>query len=486
MKFLAIDIGASGGKAVVGEIINDKLSVYELKRFPNGIVEITGRKHWDLLRLFEEVKNCIREAGKGIASIGIDTWGVDYGCIARDGGLAGMPFAYRDEIRCNAHVGVHEIIPFDDLYSITGIQFLPFNTIYQIADDLKYRPELIENSDKLLMIPELLGYFLTGEAVGEYTNASTTGLLEASTHKWSIDILSQLDFPGEKLPPIVQPGKLNVPIKKAIVEETGTNADFIFTACHDTASAVAGIPASNDNRNWAYISSGTWSLIGTELDKPILNESARKANFTNEGGLDGKIRFLKNVTGLWLIEELRRSWALNGKTVDFEEIMRQADSAPKFRSLINPNHESFLCPDDMPKAITEFCKATGQHIPETIGEFSRCVFESLALSYRHSIEQLAKITGKKFDRIHIVGGGSKNDFLSGMTADACGVRVISGPSECASIGNILVQMTAHGIVNDLSEGRNLIARSVELKEYSPCDRDAWKDASEKLELLLGN
>ncbi|MFH1676344.1 MAG: rhamnulokinase family protein, partial [bacterium] len=447
--------------------------------------DIFGRKHWDIARLFEEVKNCIGIAGNDISSVGIDTWGVDYGYIAPDGDLAGLPFAYRDSIRCNAHIDVHELIPLNDLYSITGIQFLPFNAIYQIADDLKYRPELIENSDKLLMMPELLGYLLTGEAVGEYTNASTTGLLDASTHKWSIDILSRLGFPRAKLPEIVAPGKLKVPIVKSIKDETGTNADFIFTACHDTASAVAGIPVSNDKGNWAYISSGTWSLVGTELDNPILTESARNANFTNEGGVNGKIRFLKNVTGLWLIEELRRSWAHDGKKIDFDSINYEAEKAIPFRSLINPNHQSFISPDDMPKAIVDFCRSTNQPEPGTFGEFSRCVFESLALSYKHTIEKLEKITGKNIELIHIVGGGSKNELLCKMTADACGVRVIAGPSECTSIGNILVQALTHGSIDNLTGGRVIAANSLELKEFLPKDRGLWKEASGRFESLIG-
>jgi len=475
MRLLAIDIGASSGKAVLGDFSGSTLKTKEVRRFSNGFIEVNGHKHWDILRLFEEVKECLRAAPEADC-VGVDAWGVDYGYVGRDGDLLGLPFAYRDSRIEKSIPIVHSKVPFEELYRLTGIQFLPFNTIYQVAEDLESRPWLIENAGKLLMIPELLGWMLTGESVGEYTNASTSALLDVHKREWAADILERIGFPPDRLPRLIMPGTLRLPMTKRIAEETGCRAQFAFVACHDTASAVAGIPA--DGENWAFISSGTWSLVGMELPEPITTDAARDANFTNEGGMDGKIRFLTNVTGLWLLDELRRAWERNDEDVDFETILRQAEKAPPFRSLVDPDDPSFAAPPDMRVAIREFCLQTGQTVPNGIGPFSRCVFESLALAYRRKIEKVQEITGRKIDRINVVGGGSRNRLLCQLTADACGVPVIAGPAEASAIGNLLMQGVICGLVRSVPEGRRMVRASCELTTYVPTKHEMWKGPAE--------
>ncbi len=484
MKLLAIDIGASGGRAVLGEFRDEKLLVSELRRFPNGTVDIQGRKYWDILRLFEEVKECLKDAGD-VGSLGIDTWGVDYGYIGRSGELLGIPFAYRDSRTEKSVPRVHEKISREELYKLTGIQFLPFNTIYQVADDLVKRPWLVEKADRLLMIPDLMGFLLTGERLSEYTIASTTELLDVRTREWSAEILEKIGFPGDKLGKPVHPGVEMVSLTDRIVAETGCRAKLICVAGHDTASAVAAIPMEEAAAgNAAYISSGTWSLVGTELRDPIVSSAAREANFTNEGGVGGTIRFLSNVTGLWLIEELRRMWATEGKEVDFETILREAGKAPRFKSIVNPDHQSFIAPDDMRVAIREFCRATGQTVPKGIGPLSRCVFESFACAYRRKIRQLEEITGRAIERIHVVGGGSRNRLLCQMTADACGVKLIAGPAEATALGNLLVQALRNGLINSIDRGRDVVRTSFPLGEYTPRESDLWQPVAERFEELV--
>ncbi len=482
MKLLAIDIGASGGRAVVGDLSTSKLQTSEVHRFPNSFIEVRGHKHWDILQLLQETKECLHRAGPDTASVGIDTWGVDYGYISAEGDLMGLPFAYRDERTSGAIARVHEMLPLPELYSVTGIQYMPINTIYQIADDLQSRPWLVEKSHKLLMIPELLSYLLTGELAAEYSNASTTGVLDARGRTWSDEILDALGFPKDRLAKLVEPGTLKVPLDAHITQETGSRAELIYPACHDTGSAIAAVPAHG--KDWAYISSGTWSLVGAELPEPVLTEKARTYNFTNEGGVTGTVRFLKNVTGLWLIQELRHSWARRGVELDFASISEEANRAPAFRSLIDPNHPSFAAPPDMQEAISEYCRRSGQPIPENAGAFARCVFESLALAYRQVVDQLRDITGSVINHLHVVGGGARNELLCQMTADACNLPVSAGPAEATAIGNLLVQAIAQGLVQDISEARRLVAQSEELLEFAPSSPARWDEAAERFQRLI--
>lgn len=482
MKLLAIDIGASGGRALLGDFSGEKIELRELYRFPNGMIDIGGHKHWKILQLLDEVKQCLRAAGPDIQAVGIDTWGVDYGYIAPDGDLMGMPFAYRDSRIGRGVSAVHEKIPPETLFKLNGLQFLPFNTLYQVAEDIVSRPWIVEKADKLLMMPELLGYFLTGERISEYTIASTSGMVDAASRDWSEKILSDIGFPKERLAGIVGPGEKRIPISADVKRETGTRADFVFTACHDTGSAVAAVPI--ENADCAYISSGTWSIVGAELDEPILTDEAFANNFTNEGGAGGKIRFLKNVSGLWIVQELQRIWARDGAAMNYERICAEAEKAPPFKSFIDADQECFLAPENMQAAIDSYCRNTGQAVPAGIGATARMVFESLALKYRRVIRLLEIVAGRSIKRIHIVGGGSKNSLLCRMTADACNLPVYAGPSEAAALGNLLVTAVSCGLIENIAEARRLVRRSFSPVEYLPCDAARWDEAAAKFEKLV--
>jgi len=482
MRMLAIDIGASGGKAVLGEIDGNSLTTTEVRRFPNAFVDIGGHKHWDIVRLFDEVKKCLATT-PDVDTFGIDTWGVDYGYVGYDNDLLGLPFAYRDSRTDQMVPYLRNLITTEKLYSITGIQHMPFNTVYQLADDVLNRPWILANARCMLMIPELLGFMMTGVPASEYTNASTTGLIDLKTREWSDTIIDKISFPTDLLlRPVNRPGALKFDMLKSVASETGSRAKLVLTATHDTASAVAAIPARTEN--WAFISSGTWSLVGMELDEPVVTNDARKANFTNEGGTDGKIRFLRNVTGLWLLEELRRMWKKDGMDISYDEILTEIESAPRFKSLVNPDHPSFVAPDDMRVAIREFCKSTDQTVPNGVGPFARCVFESLALMYRKKIIQLSEITGRSIETIHIVGGGSKNGLLNQMTADACGIPVFAGPSEGTALGNLLVQACSNHDFGSIAYGRRIIANTVEPELFEPSGTDDWLNVTAKFDSLL--
>jgi len=486
MKLLAIDLGASGGKAVLGEFSGERLAMTELRRFPNGMVDVHGHKHWPVLRLLAEVKECLRAAGPDLAGAGLDTWGVDYGYVGRDGDLLGLPFAYRDGRTAAAVERVHRSIPPGRLYAINGLQFLPFNTLYQVADDLEARPWLVERADRLLLMPDLLGFLLTRRAVAEYTMASTTGMLDARARQWSGEVLAGLGFPAERLPELAAPGTARARLTPEVARETASRAQIVFPAGHDTASAVAAVPGAGDD--WAFLSSGTWFLVGAELPAPILSEAARSMNFTNEGGVAGTIRFLKNVTGLWLLEELRRGWSRAGRELDWAAIALESARAPALVSLVNPDDPGLAAPADMAGAIRDFCRRTGQPVPEGVGPLARCVFESLALACRRVLGQLAELTGRTIRRLHAVGGGSRNELLCAMLAEAAGVPVLAGPAEATAAGNLLVQAMSHGLVKDLAEGRRLVAASAPMREYLPAGSGAaaWDEAAGRFERLFGS
>ncbi len=495
MKHLAIDIGASGGKAVLGQFIDGKLEINPIRRFQHGIIDIHGHRHWDIVKICNAVKECLR-AAPDADTVSVDTWGVDYGYIGRDGDLLGLPFSYRDPRVEYTVPSVHQKINHTELYKITGIQHLPFNTIYQVADDLASRPWLVENADKLLMIPELIAWFLTGIPASELTNASTSGMLDASSGRWSDVIVERIGFPPDLLPGPMPAGSVKIDLDFKISRETGSGAKYILGACHDTACAFAGVPITHSPETSAVISSGTWSLVGMEIESPIINDQSMRANFTNELGVYGTVRFLSNVTGLWLQNELQRAWVSEGRGgddiksgrgsqgVSFETIRREVENSPPFRSLINPDHQSFRGPYDMRLAIRTFCESTGQTVPKGIGPLMRCVFESLALVYTKRIRDIEHLTGNTIEQIHVVGGGSREPVLCQMTSDACGVKVIAGPSDATAIGNILVQGITSGVVLDLESGRAMIADSVELKYYEPRETDLWDPVHRKFDELL--
>lgn len=455
MKLLAVDLGASSGRTILATIENGRIQLDETHRFANGIVESNGELHWDIHELTRQVKQGIAKAGS-IDGIGIDTWGVDYGYIDADGQLIGQPFAYRDPRSEPAMVEVYSRISKERLYRIAGIQEMSLNTIFQLMADRINRPEIFDQAKAVLMIPELLAYMLTGEAVAEYTIASTTGVLDAQSREWSDEILDAIEVPRSLFGDVCYPG-----------ERVGYfhGTPVFLTACHDTGSAIAAVPAVDDG-DWAYISSGTWSLVGAELEQPILTVAAQQANFTNEGGAAGKIRFLKNVNGLWLIQECQRMWKEQGQSLSFAEIATAAENS-SFVSTIDPNDNRFMAPRNMLDAIRGYCQETGQVEPESVGDYARCCYVSLAAEYARVVASLATVTGRTFQRLHVVGGGSQATLLNQLTADHCGLPVYAGPVEATAIGNVCLQAMANGLFADLADVRQAIAAAFDVTVFHP-------------------
>jgi rhamnulokinase len=443
-KYLAFDLGASSGRALVGIYENETLKLEETHSFPNRMVHINGHFHWDILQLFDEIKIGLAKTAQAghtdIRSIGVDTWGVDFGLIGRNGVLLGNPYAYRD-IGDEYMDKVFEIIPRDELYQKTGIQFMPFNSIFQLYRLVHDQNPLLDVAEKLLFTPDLLNYFLTGEMVSEYSIASTSQLLDPWTRTWQTELFDRLGLPINIMADIVEPGTKIGKLRKEIAEEAGlSQIDVIAPASHDTASAVAAVPAEGEN--WAYLSSGTWSLLGINSPAPIINDAALQNNFTNEGGVDGQIRFLKNVAGLWLVQRCKSDWAKEGEDIDFAELAALAEKAGPSASIIDPDDARFTNPANMPNAIADYCRETDQLVPETKGQFIRCALESLAHKYKEVLDNLGAMLPQPLEKLHIVGGGSKNELLNRLTEEATGLKVITGPSEATGMGNIIIQRRA--------------------------------------------
>ncbi len=482
LKMLAIDLGASSGRGIVGSFDGEKLTLRENHRFSNDPVFVNGRFTWDILRIFFEIKNSITKTvieGDNITSMGIDTWGVDYALIDKYGKMMGNPTHYRDTRTQNITDYVKQFVSPEEIYNVTGIQAIDFNTLNQLAADRRDDPETFDRADKMLFIPDLLNYFLTGKMFTEYTVASTGMILDAAKRDFAFDLTDKIGAKRSLFAPLVQPGYNLGALLPQINAEVGNNKINVVTvASHDTASAVISVPADNDD--FIYISSGTWSLMGAELKAPLINDATRLANYTNEGGALGTIRFLKNIMGLWIIQESRRQWKREGKDYSFAQMEAWAKESTPFASLINPDYYTFATPGNMPEKIRDYCRMTGQHVPETVGEVVRCIYESLALKYRYTVETIEKLNGKKTKKINVVGGGTKDVFLSQMTADACGIPVCAGPEEATSIGNLMMQAIAAGEVANLAQAREVVRNSFQLKHYEPTqDSEAWDAAYEK-------
>ncbi len=470
-KFLAFDFGAESGRAIIGIINDDRISLEEIHRFPNRQIEIGGHLHWDFHYLFQELKNGLRlavEKGHGnIISIGIDTWGVDFGLIGTDGTLLENPYAYRDSRTDGMMEKVCKIISREEIYALTGIQFMQINSLFQLYSAVINQSEILRKTDKLLFMPDLFNYFLTGKKYSEYTIASTSQMLNATTKNWDEVLFHKIGLPHHIMAPIIQPGTIIGKLLPEIADAAGfkKSIDMVAVGCHDTASAVAAVPA--ESIKWGYISSGTWSLVGVESDQPQLSRDALTNDFTNEGGVGNKIRFLRNVTGLWLLQECRRSWERTGDVLDYGALVAEANNSGAFKSKIDPDDPIFLNPADMPEAIRNYCKKTQQPIPIDRGEFVRCIIESLAFKYKDIIDKINAITHKKIQKLHIIGGGSQNEMLNQLTADACGIPVIANPVEATALGNIIVQAIAKNIIPSLQKGREIVANSFPLKRYQP-------------------
>ncbi|WP_127592311.1 rhamnulokinase [Paenibacillus lautus] len=478
MSVLAFDLGASSGRAMLGQLNSRTIDVTEIHRFPNDPVRIGDRFQWDILRIYHEMKQgLLRLKGQHTlpSSIGIDTWAVDFGLLDRSGELLMNPYHYRD-IRTDGMMEqvFREVSPAE-IFDRTGIQFLSFNTIYQLASLQRQKPYLLQEAERFLMIPDLLRYFFTGEKANEFTNATTTQLYNPLSASWDDHLLKSLNIPHKLFQPVVSPGTQAGSLRSSVTEELGIPPIPLYTVAeHDTASAVVAVPALE--RLFAYLSCGTWSLMGTEVDQPVIHERVRELNFTNEGGAYGTYRLLKNIMGLWILQECQRTWGREGLSYSYPELVNMADAAPAFACFIDPDDPVFLPAGDMPKRLMEYAARTNQSVPQGVGALVRCIMESLAMQYRYVLELTEELSGRKFQGLHMVGGGIHNETLCQWTANAIGKPVWAGPAEGSAIGNMIVQWIAQGELSDIWEARAVIRESFPVKTYEPKDASLWEEA----------
>lgn len=485
---LALDLGAETGRAMLGSFDGGRLSIREAHRFANEPVETAGQLQWDVLRLWAEITAGLHRgaslAGGELAAVGVDTWAVDYGLLDTRGRLIASPVHYRDRRTEGMRELAAEVVPEDVVYRATGIQFMSINTIYQLYAQARQQDPQLEWAHRLLFIPDLFHHWMAGSASSEFTVATTSQCYDPAAGAWATELLDRLGIPSRLFAPVVEPGTDLGPLLPPLRDGRGLGAcRVIAPGTHDTASAVAAVPFAGKAEGAAYISSGTWSLVGLEVAEPVITEEARLANLTNEGGVFGTFRLLKNVMGLWLLQECRRALADGGEPPEYDDLVRQAAASPRRGIVIDPDREAFLRPGDMPGRIRAYCREHGQPEPETTGELIRVVLESLALRYRWVVEQLERIAGRPVEVVHIVGGGSQNRLLCQMTADASGRPVLAGPVEATAIGNLLVQAISIGELSDLAEARELVARSFSIERYEPVADGYWEDAYGRLQRL---
>ena len=486
-KVLAIDFGASGGRAMIGTLQEGKISIEEIHRFSNDPVILRGTMYWDVLRLFHEIKQSLIKAkqhGK-IDSIAVDTWGVDFGLLDKDGVLLENPIHYRDDRTRGMLEKSFTKIDKSEFYDITGNQFMEINTAFQLLSMTENREEVLARAKDLLLMPDLFHYFLSGIKKAEVSIASTTQLFDAKKHIWSEKVIEKLGLRKEMFPEIVPTGTVIGELSKELCEELSMEpVKVVAVAGHDTQDALAATPARE--QDFIFLSCGTWSLLGTELDAPIINDMSRELNITNECGYGGKTSFLKNIIGLWLIQESRRQWAREGKDYSFGQMEEMAEKAEPFRCFIDPDDPVFVPAGDVPSRIREYCKRTGQAEPRSEAEIVRCIDESLALKYRLSLEEIKKCTGKEYETIYMIGGGTQSRLLCSMTASACGCTVSAGPVEATVLGNVAIQFIASGAIWDLTEARQIIRDSQEISYFKPQDEPAWQDALERFRKILAD
>jgi rhamnulokinase len=483
----AVDLGAQSGRVALGRFDGGRLAVEEVHRFPNVPVRTGTTLHWDVLRLYADVLDGLRGAARAAAidSVGVDSWAVDFGLVDRRGELLRNPVHYRDSRRAAEFDAVGRRVPARELYDRTGIQLLPINTIFQLAAMAADSDPALASADRMLLVPDLMHRWLCGSEATEHTNATTTQCLDVRTGTWAVDILERLEIPTRILPDVVTAGTVVGAIAGEVGAETGlSGAKVVATATHDTASAVAAIPLRGERA--AYASVGTWSLVGVEAREAVLTGDSFRANITNEGGVDGTVRVLRTVTGLWLLHECARVWSLAGRAYSIEDLVALAESAEPLRSFVEPNDPSFSEPGDMPARIVSYCIRTGQPEPADDGAIVRCVLESLALKHADCVDELATLTGREIDEIHVVGGGAKNESLCRWTANAAGRAVLAGPAEATLVGNLLVQAIALGELSSLDEGRELVRGSFAPSVYEPSDASAWTEARERFSALTGS
>lgn len=483
--YLAFDFGAESGRAVLAYLQSGILTTKEVHRFPNEPVEYGGSLHWDVARLWLEVRNALARLGEvELAGIGVDAWGVDYALLGESGELLENPYHYRDRRTEGVMEEVVAKVGREKIYEATGIQFMPINTIYQLFAARHRTPKLFEAAKHLLTIPDLFNYWLTGIALCEFTNASTTQMVDPIKRSWAVELMQLLELPAHLPAPIVEPGSILGTLLPDIASHTYLRGTpVIAPACHDTGSAVAAISACQDT---AFISSGTWSLLGMELDTPVITGDALRCNFTNEGGVNGTTRLLKNIMGLWMLQGCRHCWTAQGHSYDYRELMELAGREMPFRHLVDPDDESFLRATDMLGAIDKFCLRTHQPVPKEPGAYVRTVLQSLAFKYRLVLRSLEQVSGKRITQIRIIGGGSKNRLLNQLTADATGRRVLAGPSEATALGNVAIQILATGEATSLAEVRAIVERSFPTEIFDPQETDHWDQHAERFEQYCGS
>ncbi|WP_321333587.1 rhamnulokinase family protein [uncultured Bacteroides sp.] len=483
-RFFAVDLGATSGRTILGSLSDKGLEMEEINRFPNRLIEVKGHFYWDIYVLYQNIVDGLKLAAQReveITSIGIDTWGVDFVCVGEDGHILRQPYAYRDPQTIGAPEVFFSRVPRSRVYELTGIQVMNFNSLFQLDTLRRNNDSALAAAQKILFIPDALSYMLSDEMVTEYTIATTAQLVNAKTRKLEQELLTSIGLTEKNFGRFVYPGETIGSLSKYVQEQTGLGViPIIAVAGHDTGSAVAAVPALNGN--FAYLSSGTWSLMGIETDAPVVTTETEALNFTNEGGVEGTIRLLKNICGMWLLERCRSEWG----GISYSELIRDAQASEPFRSFINPDDELFANPAYMEKTICAFCSTTGQPIPDNRARVVRCIFESLALRYRQVLENLCKLSSKPIEVLHVIGGGSRNDLLNQFTANATGKTVIAGPSEATAIGNVMVQAMAAGVSKNISEMRRQINASIPLTTFQPQDAEVWNQAYVKYRALLND
>jgi rhamnulokinase len=475
--FIAFDLGATSGRAIAGTLDDGKLHTEEISRFENHMITVGDHSHWNLLGIYDILKNSLRECaleGKyKPESIGIDTWGVDFGLLAEDGTLLCEPYAYRDPHTNTAIQDYSKLTPLDKVYELTGIQFMQFNSLFQLFTLKKNNSPLLKTAKDLLFLPDLLNYLFTGVKKAEFTIASTSQMLNPNTMTWAGELFDAFGAPLSLMQDIVLPGTVVGNISDTVAKETGIGKiPVVAVSSHDTAAAIAAVPAEGEN--WAYLSSGTWSLMGIETKKPLINKETLEMNFTNEGGVEGTFRFLKNIAGMWLLEQCRKDWG--PKNHSYQGLVDMAKNEKPFQFFVDPDAPEFMNPENMVQAIKDYCVKTGQKTPESIGQVVRCIFDSLAMKYRKTLEFLKKVSPVPVEKLHIIGGGAKNTYLCQLTANATGMPVIAGPAEGTAIGNLLVQAMALGYLKSLAEIRRVVRNSIETTTCLPEDTEAWNKA----------
>jgi rhamnulokinase len=486
--FVAFDLGAESGRALLATLESGRLTLEEKHRFANPTGRLLGHYHWNLLAQWEELKAGLKKAAGGLAidGIGVDTWGVDYGLLDARGELLALPYMYRDPRTDGMMDAAFARVPRERVFAATGIQFMQLNTLFQLIAEQKSNPERLKAARTLLFMPDLFNYLFTGVARNEFSIATTSQMYDPRARAWAAPMIEALGLPAHLLGQIIPSGTVLGPLRDDVASECGVKPmPVIAPACHDTASAVAAVPVEAAARDWCYISSGTWSLMGVELSEPVINDKSLAYNYTNEGGVNGSIRFLKNIMGLWLVQECRRYWLARGEEHSYGELTQMAQRSAGLVSFIDPEHGSFLTPGQMPEKIAAFCRRTGQSVPASKGEWVRCCLDSLAMTYRRTLEGLEDILGRKIRTIHIVGGGTQNELLNQMTADATGRSVVAGPVEATGIGNVLVQAMATGAVGSIEEARAVVRDSFPVKRYDPRETARWDEAFARYRAVLG-